>query len=92
MFLTRELYDGKEVVQLYINDAVASIARPVKELKGFELVNLKKGETKTIQFSLTDKELGFYNNAGEFLVETGLFNIMVGGNSIEGLSSSLELK
>ncbi|WP_367773502.1 beta-glucosidase BglX [Flavobacterium sp. WC2421] len=85
-------YDGKEVVQLYVNDAVASIARPVKELKGFELIVLNKGETKTIEFNLTDKELGFYNNAGEFLVESGLFNIMVGGNSIEGLSSSFELK
>ena len=85
-------YHGKEVVQLYINDVVASIARPVKELKGFELVSLNKGETKTIQFSLTDKELGFYNNKGEFLVETGTFNIMVGGNSNEGLKSKFELK
>ena len=85
-------YDGKEVVQLYINDPVASIARPVKELKGFELIDLKKGETKTIQFTLTDKELGFYNNNGTFLVETGLFNIMVGGDSDQGLTSKFELK
>ena len=85
-------YDGKEVVQLYVNDPVASIARPVKELKGFELIDLKKGETKTIQFTLTDKELGFYNNNGTFLVETGLFNIMVGGDSDQGLTSKFELK
>jgi len=85
-------YDGKEVVQLYINDAVASIVRPVKELKGFELVALKKGETKTIQFTLTEKELGFYDNEGKFLTEPGLFNIMVGWNSNEGLTSKFELK
>ena len=85
-------YDGKEVVQLYINDAVASIVRPIKELKGFELVTLKKGETKTIQFTLTDKELGFYDNNGSFLVESGDYNIMVGGNSKEGLTGKFELK
>jgi beta-glucosidase len=85
-------YDGKEVVQLYINDPVASIVRPLKELKGFELVALKKGETKTIQFTLTEKELGFYDNEGKYLVEPGLFNIMVGWNSNEGLTSKFELK
>ncbi len=85
-------FDGKEVVQLYINDAAASIVRPVKELKGFELVALKKGETKTVQFTLTDAALGFYNNEGKFLVESGLFNVMVGWNSNEGLSSKFELK
>lgn len=85
-------FDGKEVVQLYVNDPVASIVRPVKELKGFELVALKKGETKTIHFTLTDKELGFYDNDGKFLVESGLFNVMVGWNSNEGLTSEFELK
>lgn len=85
-------YDGKEVVQLYINDAVASIVRPVKELKGFELVNLKKGETKTIEFLLTSEELGFYNNEGNFTLEAGVFNVMVGWNSNEGLTKSFELK
>ena len=85
-------FDGKEVVQLYLNDVAASIVRPVKELKGFELVELKKGETKTIHFTLTDAELGFYNNDGKFLVESGLFNVMVGWNSNEGLTSKFELK
>ena len=85
-------FDGKEVVQLYLNDAAASIVRPVKELKGFELVELKKGETKTIHFALTDAALGFYNNDGKFLVEPGLFNVMVGWNSNEGLTSKFELK
>lgn len=85
-------FDGKEVVQLYINDVAASVVRPVKELKGFELITLKKGETKTVQFTLTDKELGFYDNNGKFLTEAGLFNVMVGWNSNEGLTSKFELK
>lgn len=85
-------YDGKEVVQLYLNDPVASIVRPIKELKGFELVSLKKGETKTIKFTLTEKELGFYDNQGEFLVEPGVFNVMVGWNSNDGLTSKFNLE
>ena len=85
-------YDGREVVQLYIHDDYASIIRPIKELKGFELVNLKKGETKTISFTLKEKELGFYDNDGNYLVEPGTFKIMVGGNSDKGLESGFELK
>lgn len=85
-------YDGKEVVQLYIHDDAASLARPVKELKGFELIDLKKGETKTIIFTLTDKELGFFDNDGNYLVESGTFKIMVGGSSDKGLESSFELQ
>lgn len=85
-------YDGKEVAQLYIQDVAASLARPVKELKGFELINLKKGETKTITFTLTDKELGFFDNDGNYLVEAGTFKIMIGGSSDKGLESSFELQ
>lgn len=85
-------YDGKEVAQLYIQDVAASLARPVKELKGFELIDLKKGETKTVTFILTDKELGFFDNDGNYLVEAGTFKIMVGGSSDKGLESSFELQ
>ena len=85
-------YDGKEVVQLYIHDEFASIIRPIKELKGFELVSLKKGETKTVNFTLTDKELGFYDNEGNYLVEPGTFKIMVGGSSDKGLQGGFEIK
>jgi len=85
-------YDGKEVVQLYIHDEFGSLARPVKELKGFELIELKKGETKTVTLTLTEKELGFYDNDGNYLVEAGTFKIMVGGSSDKGLESSFELK
>jgi beta-glucosidase len=72
---------GEEVAQLYIRDKVASIVRPVKELKGFEKVKLNAGESKQLTFILTDAELGFYNNAGEFIVEPGEFDIMVGTSS-----------
>lgn len=85
-------YDGKEVVQLYIHDDFASIARPVEELKGFELVSLKKGETKTVNFTLTDAELGFYDNNGNYLVEPGTFKLKVGGSSDSGLESGFEIK
>ncbi len=85
-------YDGREVVQLYIHDEFGSLARPVKELKGFELVELKKGETKTVTMNLTEKELGFFDNEGNYLVEPGTFKIMVGGSSDKGLESGFELK
>lgn len=85
-------YEGKEVVQLYIRDIAASLSRPVKELKGFEMVTLKKGETKTVTFTLTDKELGFYNNEGEYLVEAGTFKVFVGTSSDKVQESEFKLK
>lgn len=84
-------YDGKEVVQLYIRDEVGSLARPIKELKGFELVALKKGESKTVTFTLTDKELGFYNNEGQYLVEPGTFKVFVGSSSEKVQEAGFEL-
>jgi beta-glucosidase len=80
------------VVQLYIHDRAASVARPVKELKGFEKIDLKADETKTVCFELTASELGFYNNVGEFVVEPGVFDVMVGTSSVKGLSGSFEWK
>jgi len=85
-------YDGKEVVQLYIRDLFGSITRPVKELKGFELVHFKKGETKTIEFTLTNKELGFFNNQGKYIVEAGDFEVFVGGSSNTVLKDAFTLK
>lgn len=55
----------------------------IKELKGFELIDLKPGESRTVNFVLTNKELGFYTNNGEFIVEPGIFNIMVGTSSAD---------
>jgi len=84
-------YDGKEVAQLYIRDLFASVTRPVKELKGFELVFLKTGETKTVEFNLTKNELGFFNNKGEFIVESGDFEVFIGGNSVDVIKSGFIL-
>jgi beta-glucosidase len=84
-------YDGKEVVQLYIRDLYGSTVRPVRELKGFELVELKKGEKRTVNFTLTEAELGFFNNKGEYVVEPGEFEVFVGGNSVETLKASFML-
>jgi beta-glucosidase len=85
-------YTGEEVVQLYIRDKVASLVRPVKELKGFEKINLAPGESKTVYFTLTSKELGFYNGEGKFIIEPGDFDVMVGGSSNKGLKGSFNLK
>ena len=81
-------FTGEEVTQLYIHDKVASVVRPVKELKGFSKYSLKPNESKLVEFVLTNKELGFYNNNGEFVVEPGEFDVMIGTNSENGLSGS----
>ncbi|QIK53277.1 beta-glucosidase BglX [Dysgonomonas sp. HDW5B] len=74
-------YDGKEVVQLYIRDLVGSVTRPVKELKGFEKIELKAGETKTVSFKITPEMLKFYNYDLEYVFEPGDFDVMIGGSS-----------
>lgn len=74
-------YDGEEVVQLYIRDMVGSLVRPVKELKGFQKIFLKKGESKKISFTMTAKELKFYNNELKYIAEPGDFKIFIGGSS-----------
>ena len=66
--------------------------RPVQELKGFEKIMLKSGESQTVKFTLTDKELGFYNNQGKFVVESGAFDVMVGGSSAEVLKGEFVLE
>jgi beta-glucosidase len=73
--------DGKEVVQLYIRDVVGSVTRPVKELKAFQKIFLKAGDTKTVAFSITPNDLKFYNSNLNYDWESGDFLIMVGGNS-----------
>jgi beta-glucosidase len=83
--------DGKEVVQLYIRDLVGSVTRPVKELKGFDLVEIKAGDTKTITFTLDKTTLGFYNNQGEYIIEPGDFKVFVGGSSAQTLEADFEL-
>ena len=73
--------DGEEVVQLYIHDRVASIARPVKQLKGFAKVAIKSGAQVKVKMQLSARELGFYDADGEFVLEPGDFDIFVGGSS-----------
>lgn len=74
-------YDGEEVVQLYIRDLVGRVVRPVKELKGFQKVFIKKGETKTVSFSLTPENLKFYDDELNYDWEAGDFDIMIGTDS-----------
>ncbi|WP_312076266.1 beta-glucosidase BglX [Chryseobacterium sp.] len=74
-------YDGAEVVQLYIRDLVGTITRPVKELKGFQKIMLKKGESKKITFNISPEDLKFYNSELKFDWESGEFDIMIGSNS-----------
>ncbi|MGJ8659132.1 MAG: beta-glucosidase BglX [Cellulophaga fucicola] len=84
-------YKGKEVVQLYIRDLFASVTRPVKELKGFKMVELEPNTAKTITLKLTSKELGFFNNKGEFLLEPGDFKVFIGGSSYTTLEADFTL-
>ena len=74
-------YDGAEVVQLYIRDLIGSITRPVKELKGFDKIFLKAGESKTVSFKITPELLRFYDYELNYVAEPGDFDIMIGGSS-----------
>ena len=85
-------YEGKEVAQLYIRDLVASIVRPVKELKGFEMVNLKPGESKELTFTIDTKMLAFYSANNKWEAEAGDFKVFVGGSSNTVLQADFSLK
>ena len=74
-------YDADEVVQLYIRDMIGSISRPVKELKGFQRIHLKSGESQTVSFTITPELLRFYDYNLNYVVEPGEFEIMIGPNS-----------
>ncbi len=84
--------DADEVVQLYVHDLVASIARPVKELKGFERIHLAAGESKTVTFTIGADQLSFYNADLKKVVEPGEFDIMVGSNSRDVKKARLTVK
>ena len=83
-------YDGHEIAQLYIHDKVGSITRPVKELKGFKKIFLKKGEIKTVKFKITSEDLKFFNGI-EFTAEAGEFEIAISGTSDFSFMNSFEL-
>ncbi|WP_440132837.1 beta-glucosidase BglX [Chitinophaga sancti] len=84
-------YDGEEVVQLYIRDKVASVTRPVKELRNFKKISLKKGENQTVTFELTVNDLKFYNSDLKYVAEPGDFSVFVGGNSRDTKSADFTL-
>ncbi|MBQ3657055.1 MAG: beta-glucosidase BglX [Bacteroidales bacterium] len=85
-------YDGDEIVQLYIRDIYASICRPIKELKGFKRISLKKGESQEVEFEITPDLLKFYNSDLDFVLEKGEFEVMLGGNSKEVKREKFEVK
>jgi beta-glucosidase len=82
---------GDEVVQLYIRDVVASVTRPLRELKGFERITLKPGEKRRVEFTLTSEQFGFYNREMRFVVEPGEFKVFVGVSSVDGLEASFQV-
>ncbi len=85
-------YDGKEIVQLYIRDKVAGVARPVKELKDFTKVELAPGERVAVTFVLTEEDLAFHTADGTFAAETGDFEVFVGKSSEDCLTASFRFE
>ena len=85
-------YDGEETVQLYIQDLVGSVTRPVKELKGFQKIFLKKGESKEVSFMITTNDLKFYNKDLKYVFEPGEFKVYVGSNSRDVKEAKFTLK
>lgn len=85
-------YDADEIVQMYIRDLEGSVSRPVKELKGFQRITLKKGETQTVTFTITPEVLKFYNQNLDYQYEPGDFDVMIGPNSdvVQTLRFTLE--
>ncbi len=83
---------GDEVVQLYIQDLVASVTRPVQELKGFQRVTLKPGERRRVQFTLGAAELGFHDREMKWTVEPGEFRVRVSNSSVGGLTGHFEVR
>ena len=75
------LYDGTETVQLYVRDPIASITRPIKELKQFKQVDIKAGESKIVEFIITEDDLSFWHRQGGVYAEAGEFVMMIGPNS-----------
>ncbi len=84
--------EGKEVVQLYIRDMVGSITRPVKELKGFQKISLRPGESREVSFTITEEDLKFYNSDLKFVAEPGEFKLFIGTNSRDVKEASFILK
>ena len=84
-------YETEEIVQFYVHDKVGSITRPIKELKGFEKINIKPGDVKTVNFELKAEDLQFFNG-DDYVIESGDFEVWIGPNSDEGLKGTFMLK
>jgi beta-glucosidase len=85
-------YDGEETVQLYLQDLVGSVVRPVKELKGFQKIFLKRGEGKAVSFTIDVNKLKFYNSQLKYIYEAGDFKVYIGGNSRQVREASFRLQ
>lgn len=85
-------YDGEEVIQLYVHDLFGCVVRPVKELKGFRKIFLKKGESKTVEFTLTPADLKFYDYNSNFINEAGDYEVFVGNSSTCQMKVNFTLK
>jgi beta-glucosidase len=83
--------DGLEIVQLYVRDVVASLTRPVKELKAFQRVPISAGQTKVVELELPVSSLGFHDANMRYVVEPGAFRLWVGGDSASGLEADFEV-
>jgi beta-glucosidase len=84
--------EGDEVVQLYVQDVVASLTRPIQELKGFQRVTLKPGEHRRVEFTLGPAELGFFDSQMRWIVEPGEFQVRLSNSSEGGLTASFEVR
>ena len=84
--------EADEVAQLYVRDLVASVARPVRELKGFRRLHLKPGEKQTVSFTLSEKDLAFYNEAMQLAAEPGEFDVWIAPDSSTGVPARFRLE
>lgn len=84
--------DGAEVVQLYVRDLVGSVTRPVRELKGFQKIELKAGEARTVRFEVPVDSLGFHGPEMKYVVEPGAFKVWVGWNAMDGLEGDFSVE
>jgi beta-glucosidase len=85
-------FDAMEVAQLYVQDIVASLSRPVRELKGFQKLALKVGETKTVKFELISNYIGFWHEDNTYKAEPGEFRVWISSDSQSGISEKFKLK
>lgn len=83
--------EGKEVVQLYIRDMVGKLSRPLRQLRGFEKISLAPGESKTVEFTLTPQDLGYYDNTAKWICEPGEFKVFIGSDSSTDNEASFTL-